>query len=139
MLYFLRLRENGLSMGARPSEITNLLQAWSSGDEAALAQLAERVYPELRLMARRYLKNQRQANTLQTTALVHEAYLRLGDQQNPSWRDRSHFYGVAARLMRQILVDHARRRQAGKRRGHNVPLEETVSFARTKCGPDRAR
>src|SRR6266542_3029393 len=76
---FLCHGENRLSIGASSAEITGLLKAWNSGDQAALARLTERVYPELRLMARRYMKNERQANTLQTTALVHEVYLRLVD------------------------------------------------------------
>src|SRR5580698_404291 len=75
-------------MGASSPEITILLKAWSNGDQAALARLAERVYPELRLMARRYMKNERQANTLQTTALVHEVYLRLVDVTKVDWRHR---------------------------------------------------
>jgi RNA polymerase sigma factor (TIGR02999 family) len=110
-------------------EVTQLLGEWANGNRQALDRLTPLVYGELRQLAAAYLRKERPDHTLQPTALVHEAYLRLVDQQNPSWRDRSHFYGVAAHLMRQILVDHARRRQAGKRRGHNVPLEETVSFA----------
>src|ERR1019366_1791033 len=77
VLYFLYLKGGGLLIDAPSEEITNLLRAWSGGDEAALGRLAEHVYPELRLMARRYMKNERQGNTLQTTALVHEVYLRL--------------------------------------------------------------
>jgi RNA polymerase sigma factor (TIGR02999 family) len=90
------------------------------------------VYAELRQLAACYLRHERPDHTLQPTALVHEAYLRLVDQQNLSWENRSHFYGVAARLMRQILVDYARRRRAGKRAVHEVPLEETISFARER-------
>ena len=88
--------ENGLSIGASSAEITNLLKAWSSGDEAALSRLAERVYPELRLMARRYMKNERQANTLQTTALVHEVYLRLVDVAKVEWHQHAQFFAMAA-------------------------------------------
>ena len=84
----------------RPSaEITDLLRAWSSGDEAALARLAEQVYPELRLIARRYLKNERHANTLQTTALVHEVYLRLVDVNKVELHERAQFFAMAAQLM----------------------------------------
>lgn len=115
-------------MGARSAEITSLLNAWSSGDEAALAQLVERVYPELRRMARRYLKNERQANTLQATALVHEVYLRLVDVTKVEWRERAQFFAMAAQMMRRILVDAARARGAQKRGGSSVKvnLDETA-------------
>lgn len=86
------------------------------------------VYRELRQLAASCLRKERQGHTLQPTALVHEAYLRLVNQKNTSWQSRSHFFGVAARMMRQILVDHARKRQAGKRAGLKVSLEEAVSF-----------
>ena len=81
---------------ARSEGITALLRAWSGGDQAALSRLTEQVYPELRLMARRYMKNERQANTLQTTALVHEVYLRLVDVTKVEWRERAQFFAVAA-------------------------------------------
>jgi hypothetical protein len=81
--------ENGLSIDPRTAEITNLLKAWGSGDEAALARLTEHVYPELRLMARRYMKNEAQGNTLQATALVHEVYLRLVDVTKVEWQARA--------------------------------------------------
>ena len=113
-------------------EITRLLRDWASGNQQALEELTRLVYAELRQLAAAYLRHERRDHTLQPTALVHEAYLRLVDQQNPSWQDRSHFFGVAARLMRQILVDHARRQQAGKRAGRKVSLEEAVSFARER-------
>ena len=113
-------------------EVTQLLGEWANGNQQALERLTPLVYGELRHLAAVYLRKERPDHTLQPTALVHEAYLRLVDQQNPSWRDRSHFFGVAAHLMRQILVDHARRRRASKRAGHNVPLEETVSFAQDR-------
>ncbi|MDE3136215.1 MAG: sigma-70 family RNA polymerase sigma factor [Acidobacteriota bacterium] len=102
-------------MGTSSAEITALLKAWSSGEQAALARLAERVYPELRLMARRFMKNERQANTLQTTALVHEVYLRLLDVTEVDWRERAQFFALAAQMMRRILVDAARARGAHKR------------------------
>jgi RNA polymerase sigma-70 factor, ECF subfamily len=113
-------------------EVTQLLAKWANGNPKALDELTPLVYKELRQLAASYLRNERRGHTLQPTALVHEAYLRLVDQANPSWQNRSHFFGVAARLMRQILVDHARRRQAGKRAGRNVSLEETVSFQRER-------
>lgn len=111
-------------------EVTLLLAAWANGNQRALDELTPLVYKELRQLAASYLRKERQGHTLQPTALVHEAYLRLVDQKKPSWQSRSHFFGVAAHLMRQILVDHARRRHAGKRAGSKVrvPLEEAVSF-----------
>lgn len=109
-------------------EVTRLLHEWAGGKQEALDELTRLVYAELRQLAAGYLRNDRAERTLQPTALVHEAYLRLVDQQNPSWQDRSHFFGVAAHLMREILVDHARRRQAGKRAGQSVSLEQVVSL-----------
>jgi RNA polymerase sigma factor (TIGR02999 family) len=109
-------------------DVTRLLAQWAAGDQNALGELTPLVYRELRQLAAGYLRRERSAGTLQPTALVHEAYLRLVDQSTPGWENRSHFFGVAARLMRQILVDHARRRHAGKRAGLNVPLEQAVSF-----------
>jgi len=111
-----------------PREVTLLLAEWAKGNQNALNDLAPLVYRELRQLAAGYLRKERQGHTLQPTAVVHEAYLRLVDQTNPSWQNRSHFFGVAARLMRQILVDHARRKQAGKRGGLQVSLDEVVSF-----------
>ena len=115
------LGRNGRSIDARKVEITILLRAWGAGDEAALARLTEHVYPELRLMARRYMKNEAQGNILQATALVHEVYLRLVDVTNVEWQARAQFYAIAAQLMRRILVDAARAR--GSRRRDGVPLQ----------------
>ena len=115
-------RENGPPIEAPSGEITNLLRAWSGGDQAALDRLAEQVYPELRRMARRYMKNERQANTLQSTALVHEVYLRLVDVHKVDWRERAQFYAMAAQMMRRILVDAARARAAKKRGGSAVKV-----------------
>src|SRR5713226_2135769 len=109
-------------------DVTQLLAQWADGDERALEDLTPLVYKELRQLAASQLRKERKSHTLQPTALVHEAYLRLVDQKNPSWQGRSHFFGVAARLMRQILVDHARQKQAGKRAARTVSLEEAVSF-----------
>ena len=95
--------------------VTALLVEWANGNEQALEQLTPLVYEKLRKLAASYLRKERRGHTLQPTALVHEAYLRLVDQTSPNWQNRAHFYGVAARLMRQILVDHARLRQAQKR------------------------
>lgn len=118
-------------------EITGLLKAWSGGDEAALARLAERVYPELRLMARRYMKNERQANTLQATALVHEVFLRLVDVTKVEWHQRAQFFAMAAQMMRRILVDAARARGSQKRGGGalQMNLDETAHLSRA---PDRS-
>jgi RNA polymerase sigma-70 factor (ECF subfamily) len=113
-------------------QVTLLLAKWAKGNEEALDELTPLVYKQLRQLAASYLRKERLGHTLQPTALVHEAYLRLVDQSSPNWQNRSHFYGVAARLMRQILVDHARRRQAGKRAGLRVPLEQAVSFQRDR-------
>jgi RNA polymerase sigma factor (TIGR02999 family) len=113
-------------------EVTRLVAEWAKGNPQALEELTPLVYCELRQLAACYLRKERQGHTLQPTALVHEAYLRLVDQENLNWKSRSHFFGVAARLMRQILVDHARRRNAGKRAGVKVPLEQAVTFERER-------
>ena len=103
-------------------EVTDLLLAWGGGDRGALEKLIPMVYGELRRLADRHLRRHRPDQTLQTTALVHEAYLRLVDQKSVSWQNRAHFYGAAANLMRQILVDHARRHHAAKRGGGAATL-----------------
>ena len=107
---------------APPGEVTRLLLEWSRGDRGALDALVPHVYAELRRQADRYLSRQRTGHTLQATALVHEVFLRLIDQKSVSFRDRAHFFAVASRAMRQILVDHARRRHAGKRGGDATRL-----------------
>jgi RNA polymerase sigma factor (TIGR02999 family) len=126
-----------LSKGASSADITRLLKAWSSGDEAAFARLAEHVYPELRLMARRFMKNERHASTLQPTALVHEVYLRLVDETRVDWHERAQFFAMAAQMMRRVLVDAARARGARKRGGSalKVDLDETAVLS---GGPDRS-
>ena len=100
-----------------PSDVTQLLVAWGAGDAAAAERLVPAVYAELRRQAARAMRREGSEITLQTTALVHEAYLRLVDQRRVVWRSRAHFFGVAAQLMRRILVDHARGRHAAKRGG----------------------
>jgi RNA polymerase sigma factor (TIGR02999 family) len=100
-----------------PQEVTQLLAHWSHGDHAALEKLTPLVYEELRRLAHRYMEGQRSDHTLQTTALVNEAYLRLADQGRPSFANRSHFFAVAAKAMRQILVNHAKAAQRQKRGG----------------------
>jgi RNA polymerase sigma factor (TIGR02999 family) len=100
-----------------PADVTQLLLAWSQGDEGALEKLVPLVYAELRRLAHRYMRQERPGHTLQTTALIHEAYQRLIDTPQPSWQDRTHFFAVCARLMRRILVDFARARGYQKRGG----------------------
>lgn len=111
-----------------PKEITRLLVAWGDGDEAALETLTPLVYQQLHRLAHHYLSNERPGHTLQTSALVNEAYLRLIDWKNVRWQSRAHFFAVSAQLMRRILVDFARSRRYGKR-GGGVPalaLEEAA-------------
>ena len=110
--------------GTQP--ITRLLREWRAGNELALEQLTPLIYSELRKLAGGYLRRERPGHTLQPTALVHEAYLRLVEQHHQNWESRSHFFGVAAHLMRLILVDWARKSRAGKRGAgvRPVPLEE---------------
>jgi RNA polymerase sigma factor (TIGR02999 family) len=103
--------------------VTDLLTRWSDGDDAALAQLTPLVYEELRRLAHRQMGRERPDHTLQTTALVNEAYLRLADQTNPRWQNRAHFFAVAARAMRRILVSYARSNRAQKRGGGAVKIE----------------
>ena len=108
-------------------DISQLLRAWSSGDQGALEKLTPIVYHELHRLARRYMKGERAGHSLQTTALVHEAYTRLVDYKRMQWQDRAHFFAVSAQLMRRILVEHARRRNL--KRGGGVPhlsLEEAA-------------
>ena len=110
------------------ADITNLLKAWRDGDQAALDQLSKHVYDELRIMARRHMKNERHGNTLQTTALVHEVYLRLVDVTKVEWQHRAQFFAMAAQMMRRILVDAARARASHKRGAGavHVNLDETA-------------
>lgn len=107
-------------------EVTRLLQDWSGGDAGAAERLMPLVYEELRRLARSYLRRERSDHTLQPTALVNEAYLKLVDQSRVSWQDRHHFYGIAAQMMRRVLVDHARSHAAEKRGGPlgKVSLDE---------------
>src|SRR4030095_16403556 len=116
-------------MPAFPREITQLLLSWSKGDQAALDQLIPLVYPELRKLARRYMRRERPEHTLQTSALINEAYLRLVDQQAVEWQDRAHFFAVAAQVMRHILIDHARSHRFAKRGGgaQHLQLEDAAA------------
>ena len=108
---------------ASPQEVTRLLADWSQGDDAALAKLTPLVYEELRRLAHHHMVGQRPDHTLQTTALVNEAYLRLAGQTNPSWQNRAHFFAVAARAMRQILVNYAESLRTQKRGGGALKVE----------------
>ena len=112
---------------AEPTDVTRLLLSWSGGDKNALNEILPLVYRELRRLAAAYLRRERHDHTLQPTALVHEAYLRLVDQDRIDCHTRAQFFGIAANLMRQILVNHAKRRQAAKRGGGNrVSLDEAA-------------
>ena len=115
-------------MSAAP--VTQLLVEWGRGNQAALDALFPIVYDELRRLARGYLRRESPAHTLQPTALVHEAYLRLVDQNSVAWQNRAQFFGLAAQMMRRILVNHALSRQAAKRGGdaRRVPLDEAIEF-----------
>lgn len=120
--------QNSSSVSAQ--EVTRLLVEWKQGNQAAVDALVPLVYDELRKLAARYLADERSAATLQPTAVVHEAYVRLVSQNMPDWESRSHFFGVAAHLMRQILVDHARKHKTEKRGAGvaNVSLDEAIAF-----------
>jgi RNA polymerase sigma factor (TIGR02999 family) len=124
--YFLARPTLALAVLALSAEITGLLRAWSGGDQAALDRLVPAVYDELRRIARGYVLHERPGHTLQATALVNEAYLRLIEIQNVGWQDRAHFFAVGAQIMRRILVDRARAHARAKRGGAaaHVPLEE---------------
>lgn len=112
-------------------EVTQLLLAWSQGDQSAFEKLMPLVYEELRRVAQRYMRRERAGHTLQTTAVVNEAYLRLIDASQVQWQNRAHFFAVSANLMRRILVDYARSRNYIKRGGgvHRLPLDEAVVFS----------
>jgi RNA polymerase sigma factor (TIGR02999 family) len=109
-----------------PHDVTQMLHDWSEGDQGAAERLMPLVYDELRKLARDYLRRERADHTLQPTALVNEAYLKLVDQRRVNWQNRSHFFGIAAQIMRRILVDHARSHAAEKRGGmrHKLSLDE---------------
>src|SRR5260370_32879437 len=115
-------------MTPSPSNVTAMLRDWSNGDRQAQDQLFRAVYNELHRQAARYLRHENPGFSLRTTDLIHEAYLRLIDQQHVEWRDRLHFFAIAAKVMRRVLVDHARSRHAAKRGGGDIrlPLEEAM-------------
>lgn len=117
--------------GSVKHTITRMLQEWSGGRREVIDDLMPLVYDELHRQAKRYLRRERPGHTLQTTALIHEAYLKLIDQRNVAWESRTHFYAIAAQAMRRILVDHARTQKREKRGGDNiaVPLDEALQIA----------
>ncbi len=110
----------------KSQEISRILQEWSGGGQDASEKLLPLVYDELRRQAARYMRREREGHTLQTTALVHEAYLKLVDQRNVNWQNRAHFFGIAAQAMKRILVDHAKARHRNKRGGaaEDLPLDD---------------
>ena len=122
-------------MPSLPEEITQLLINWGQGDNTALDQLVPLVYPELRRLAKRQMRRESPEHTLQTSALINEAYLKLVDQQNVQWQNRAHFFAVAAQVMRHILVDHARSRNYAKRGGGatKLPLDEAMALTEQRA------
>jgi RNA polymerase sigma factor (TIGR02999 family) len=121
---------------SQPDGITQLLLRWNNGDESALEKLMPLVYSELRRLASNYLRRERQGHTLQPTALVNEAYLRLVGQTQTRWQNRAQFYGIAAQLMRRILVDHARQRNADKRGGSQQQRVSITNVEGAATKPD---
>ncbi len=121
-------------MSSTMQDVTQLLVAWNQGNQDALENLLPVVYDELRKLARSYLRRERVNHTLQSTALVHEAYLRLIDQKQVNWQNRAHFFGIAAQMMRRILVNHAVAKQTEKRGGEiqKLSLDDAVSFAQER-------
>ena len=121
------------------NDLTGLLVEWAQGDKAALDRLTPLVYDEIRRIAHRYIQREREGHTLQTTALINEAYLRLAGSQNVDWQNRSHFFAVTAQVMRHILIDHARRRRYVKHGGEaqrvafDVALNETASMSKARA------
>lgn len=109
-------------MSTSSHDVTRLLKEWSGGDQSALDQLMPLVHQELRRLAHQYMQREKPGNILQTTALVNEAYMKLVDQTQIDWQNRSHFFGIAARLMRRILVDQARNQHSLKRGGHDLQI-----------------
>ncbi|HXK06419.1 MAG TPA: sigma-70 family RNA polymerase sigma factor [Verrucomicrobiae bacterium] len=124
-----------MASGAAP-DVTKLLVNWSHGDQGALEQLMPLVYGELRRLAAAYLRRERSNHTLQSTALVHEAFLRMVHQQDVQWRNRAHFYGIAAQMIRRILVDYARGQHAEKRGAGAVKLVLDEALAVPQQSPD---
>jgi RNA polymerase sigma factor (TIGR02999 family) len=118
-----------------PQEVTQLLVDWGNGNQAALDRLMPVVYTEVRQLAHWYMRRERPGHTMQTTALIHEAYLRLVDQNQVRWQHQAHFFGIAARLMRQILIEHARSRTRAKRGGGvgTISLDEAAIVSQARA------
>ena len=134
--FFLAATRRAMSAEAAPeNRVTQLLAAWREGDETALGKLIPLVQPELHRLAANHMRRERNDHTLQTTALINEAYLHLADKTHPQWKDRGHFFAVAGQLMRRIMVDHARQRQALKRGGAavRVTLDEVALVSQTRA------
>lgn len=112
----------------KTAEVTKLLNDISAGDDESPAKLLEIVYADLRRLAGAYMQNERSDHTLQATALVHEAYMRLVDWKNVTWQNRAQFFAIAAEVMRKVLIDHARARKANKRAGHKLVLDDAISI-----------
>src|SRR5688572_17183739 len=127
-------------MAANPREITELLVCWSNGSPTAVEDLVTLIYPELRRLARRRMRQEDPAHTLQTSALINEAYLRLVNQRDVAWQDRAHFFAVAAQVMRRILIDHARKHHRAKRGGgaHHVALDEGAVIGQQRAAESLA-
>ncbi|HYX30869.1 MAG TPA: sigma-70 family RNA polymerase sigma factor [Pyrinomonadaceae bacterium] len=113
-------------MAVEEDDVTGLLREWGGGNQQALGKLLPIIYAELRQVAHQYLHREHREQTLQTTALVHEAYLKLIDQRSVSWQNRAHFFAIAAQSMRRILIDNARRRHAAKREGQKISLDDVA-------------
>ena len=122
--------------GTPPGEVTRLLIAWNEGDRAAVERLMPLVYAELRRIAERQFRRERAGHTLQPTAVVHEAYFRLVDQTRVTWKNRGHFFAIAAQAMRRILIDHARAREADKRGGREDRVTLDVGIASPEPADD---
>ena len=127
-------------MTSQAEDVTHLLHAWSHGDRESADKLVPLIYDELRRLAAGYLAGERPEHTFQPTALVHEAYMRLVDLRHVEWQDRTHFFAMAARAMRRLLVDHARKHRSAKRGGaeRNLPLDEIGDLAIAGRPPDLA-
>jgi RNA polymerase sigma factor (TIGR02999 family) len=120
-------------MAVEEQDVTGLLRQWSDGNQQALGRLLPIIYDELRRVAHQYLHRERHERTLQTTALVHEAYLKLIDQRSVSWQNRAHFFAIAAQAMRRILIDNARKRTASKREGEKISLDDVAVISSDKA------
>src|SRR5215831_21243459 len=116
-----------------PPDLTQLLLAWNNGDRAALDRLMPVVYDELRRLARRYMRQEDPAHTLQATALVNDVYIRLVDQKRVNWQNRAHFFGAASQMIRRVLVDHARAKRRLKRGAVNITLSNRIAVAAPPC------